>query len=281
MATHRGARRDGLRRVADDADGTRRRRLLSARLREPSRSRRRHADVVDLTPPGAEPHDLELTRARRGATYATRSSSSTLGGGFLPARRGRRRRAETDGRSTCSRAGRPARRRRGRERPARLARPDPLRADRPCDRRRARPSDGGRRIRRAARAARRGVRARARALRASRDRDEPRGVRPTSPTATSSSRSRSSACRPRPSPTRGDIAGLVDEVRGAGATTVFFEPLVSSDSPRPSRARRASRRPSLDPLEGLTTGAGGRAAPTTSASCAQNLAALRAALGCT
>ena len=127
--------RVGLRRERP-VGGRRRRRLLSARLRGGAGRVRRDRGRRP-TPPGAEPHDLELT-ARDVERSRTRRSSSTSGGGFQPAvedavdgpRRGRR--------STSSTTVRAGRRRDEGRRPARLARSDPLRAGRARDRRRAR-----------------------------------------------------------------------------------------------------------------------------------------------
>ena len=100
-----------------------------------SRSRPDCADVENLTPAGAEPHDLELTpgdvRAVDGAALVL-----YLGGGFMPALE--RALQDRDGpRSTCSRE--PSRRQRRRPRltgdPACLARSGALRSDGREDRR--------------------------------------------------------------------------------------------------------------------------------------------------
>ena len=85
---------------------------------------------------------------------------------------------------------------------------------------------------------------------------------------------------PEAEPDARDIERLVDEVRRTGATTVFVEPLVS-----PRLAETVAREAGvstavLDPLEGLTPEQIEAGADYFSVM-RENLAALRAALGCT
>jgi zinc transport system substrate-binding protein len=76
---------------------------------------------------------------------------------------------------------------------------------------------------------------------------------------------------PEAEPDARDIERLVDDVRRIGATTIFSEPLVSS---------RLAETVVLDPLEGLTPEQEDGGADYFSVM-RQNLAALRTALGCT
>ena len=85
---------------------------------------------------------------------------------------------------------------------------------------------------------------------------------------------------PEAEPDARDIAGLVDEVRRAGATTVFFEPLVSSRLADTVAREAGVSTAVLDPLEGLTPEQEDAGADYFTVM-RQNLAALRAALGCT
>jgi zinc transport system substrate-binding protein len=85
---------------------------------------------------------------------------------------------------------------------------------------------------------------------------------------------------PDAEPSAERIATLADEARRAGATTIFTEPLVSSSLAK-TLAREAGglRTAALDPLESLTPEQ--RAAGATYVSVMRgNLAALRSALGC-
>ena len=85
---------------------------------------------------------------------------------------------------------------------------------------------------------------------------------------------------PEAEPSAKDIAHLVDTVRSSGTTTVFFEPLIS-----PKLAQTVAREASvgtavLDPLEGLSTSRI-KAGADYFTVMRENLAALRKALGCT
>ncbi len=85
---------------------------------------------------------------------------------------------------------------------------------------------------------------------------------------------------PEAEPDARDIERLVDEVRRTGATTVFFEPLVSSRLAETVAREAGVSTAVLDPLEGLTPEQEDGGADYFSVM-RQNLAALRAALGCT
>jgi zinc transport system substrate-binding protein len=85
---------------------------------------------------------------------------------------------------------------------------------------------------------------------------------------------------PEAEPAAKDLERLVEDVREAGATTVFFEPLVSARlAETVAREARVSTAV-LDPLEGLTAEQRERGADYFSVM-RENLAALRTALGCT
>jgi zinc transport system substrate-binding protein len=85
---------------------------------------------------------------------------------------------------------------------------------------------------------------------------------------------------PEAEPDARDIDRLVDEVRRTGATTVFFEPLVSSRLAETVAREAGVSTAVLDPLEGLTPEQEDGGADYFDVM-RQNLAALRAALGCT
>jgi zinc transport system substrate-binding protein len=85
---------------------------------------------------------------------------------------------------------------------------------------------------------------------------------------------------PEAEPDARDIERLVDEVRRTGATTVFFEPLVSSRLAETVAREAGVSTAVLDPLEGLTPEHEDGGADYFSVM-RQNLAALRTALGCT
>lgn len=76
------------------------------------------------------------------------------------------------------------------------------------------------------------------------------------------------------------LARLIDEVRATGATTVFFEPLLSHELARTVAREAHVTAASLDPLEGLTPSQERRGSDYFSVM-AENLAALRKGLGCT
>ena len=190
-------------------------------------------DVTNLTPPGAEPHDVELSARDVEHDRDRRTSSSTWAAASSPALDDRDRGSVSARSSTSARI--PTA-----ERSARLARPRPVRRDR---RERIGEELGrepqAQRPRVTAPPARPRVRARPRAT-ASVARSSPATPRSaTSPTATASSRSRSPGSSPEAEPTPRELEHVVDQVRRAGATTVFFETLVS---PRARRDRRARGR---------------------------------------
>jgi zinc transport system substrate-binding protein len=85
---------------------------------------------------------------------------------------------------------------------------------------------------------------------------------------------------PESEPDAREIERLVDEVRRTGATTVFFEPLVSPRLAETVAREAGVRTAVLDPLEGLTPEQEDAGADYFSVM-RENLAALRAALGCT
>jgi zinc transport system substrate-binding protein len=85
---------------------------------------------------------------------------------------------------------------------------------------------------------------------------------------------------PEAEPDARDIERLVGEVRRTGVTTVFFEPLVSSRLAETVAREADVSTAVLDPLEGLTPGQEAAGVDYFSVM-RQNLAALRAALGCT
>jgi len=85
---------------------------------------------------------------------------------------------------------------------------------------------------------------------------------------------------PEAEPDARDIEALVDEVRHTGATTVFFEPLVSPRLAETVAREAGVETAVLDPIEGLTAEQQDAGADYFSVM-RQNLAALRTALGCT
>ena len=237
-------------------------------------------EVRNLTPAGAEPHDLELTpgtcvtcRPRRLVLY--------LGEGFMPGLETAV--AERHGRSIDLLAGqrlRPGSQEDGcLARPSRLARSGALCRHEPDDRRGARRRRGGRRTGSQARSARCVVPRRPRTLCAA-----PQIV--TSHAAFAYLAARYgleqiplAGLAPEAEPSARSLAHLVEMVRRSGATTVFFETLVS-----PKLAETVAREAGvstavLDPLEGLT-GAQQAAGADYFTVMRANLVALRKALGC-
>ncbi len=85
---------------------------------------------------------------------------------------------------------------------------------------------------------------------------------------------------PEAEPTPRDLERLVDDVRRAGATTVFFEPLVAPDLAETVARETGAATATLDPLEGLSEADVARGADYFSVM-RDNLAALRRALDCT
>ena len=85
---------------------------------------------------------------------------------------------------------------------------------------------------------------------------------------------------PEAEPAAKDLQRLVEEVRDSGATTVFFEPLVSARLAETVAREAGVSTASLDPIEALAPEEQERGADYFSLM-RENLAALRAALGCT
>jgi zinc transport system substrate-binding protein len=85
---------------------------------------------------------------------------------------------------------------------------------------------------------------------------------------------------PEAEPSARDIARLVDAVRASGATTVFFEPLVSPKLAQTVAREAKVKTAELDPIEGLSHDAIASGSNYFTVMRA-NLAALRTALGCT
>ena len=84
---------------------------------------------------------------------------------------------------------------------------------------------------------------------------------------------------PEAEPSAGDVADLVGEVERSGATTIFTEPLVSSKLADTVAREAGVATATLDPLEGLTH-ARLAAGDDYFSVMRENLAALRKALGC-
>ena len=208
-----------------------------------SRSRREQiggdgVDVRNLTPPGVEPHDLELS----GATSATIADADLvlyLGGGFQPA-------LEDAIDAHVGARGRPPRR--GRDpraagRSARLARSGPLRGDRRADRRGARPRGRGRAFAARLRALDREFRARPRRLRARRDRHEPRGVRLSGRALRARAGRDHRASRPRPSRRRATSRTSSTQVRARRRDDGLLRDARLAAARRDGRARGRRARP--------------------------------------
>jgi zinc transport system substrate-binding protein len=85
---------------------------------------------------------------------------------------------------------------------------------------------------------------------------------------------------PEAEPSARDIEQLVGEVRASGATTVFFEPLVSPRLAETVAREAGVRTAVLDPIEGVTPAHADHGADYFTLM-RDNLAALRRALGCT
>ena len=84
---------------------------------------------------------------------------------------------------------------------------------------------------------------------------------------------------PESEPSARELEALVEDVRESGATTVFFEPLVSSDLAETVAREAGVRTAVLNPLEGLTESEVDEGEDYVSVM-RDNLAALRTALGC-
>lgn len=81
---------------------------------------------------------------------------------------------------------------------------------------------------------------------------------------------------PETEPTPGELAQAAERAREVGATTVFFETLVSPAVAQAVADAIGAETAVLDPIEGLAVGAGG----DYSSVMRENLATLRTALGC-
>jgi zinc transport system substrate-binding protein len=88
-----------------------------------------------------------------------------------------------------------------------------------------------------------------------------------------------SGLTPEAEPAPGDLVDLVEKVKASGATTVFFETLVPDDLARTVAREAAATTAVLDPLEGLTEAEVDAGEDYFSVMRA-NLEALRQALGC-
>jgi zinc transport system substrate-binding protein len=84
---------------------------------------------------------------------------------------------------------------------------------------------------------------------------------------------------PEAEPSAKDIARLVDTVRSSGTTTVFFEPLISPKLAQTVAREAGVETALLDPLEGLSESRI-KAGATYFTVMRENLASLRKALGC-
>jgi zinc transport system substrate-binding protein len=84
---------------------------------------------------------------------------------------------------------------------------------------------------------------------------------------------------PETEPTPRQLEDVVDQVRRSGATTVFFEPLVSPDLAETVARETGARTAVLNPLEGLTEDEIARGEDYFTVM-RENLAALRTGLGC-
>jgi zinc transport system substrate-binding protein len=84
---------------------------------------------------------------------------------------------------------------------------------------------------------------------------------------------------PEGEPSPGELVGLVDEIEETGATTVFFETLVSPRLAQTVARESGAQTAVLNPLEGLTDAELDAGEDYVSVM-RENLAALRKALGC-
>ena len=230
--------------------------------------------MVNLTPPGAEPHDLELSPRDVGRVRDA-ALAVYAGDGFQPAVEEAVRGPQRAVRSTCSTARRAAvgdATRTSGSIPS-ASQPSRGRSRRRWGRR-PRPTTSSRGSTRST-ASTVGVSHGARAARSSRA-TRRSGI---SLPGTASCRSRWSGLQPEAEPGPREVERLVDEVRATGATTVFSEPLAS-----PALADAVAREAGvatavLDPLEGLTADEADTGADYFSVM-EKNLDVLRTALGC-
>jgi zinc transport system substrate-binding protein len=84
---------------------------------------------------------------------------------------------------------------------------------------------------------------------------------------------------PEAEPSPGDLANVVDQVRKTGATTIFFETLVSPRIAETVARETGAKTAALNPIEGLTPDESKRGENFFSVM-RSNLASLRTALGC-
>jgi zinc transport system substrate-binding protein len=84
---------------------------------------------------------------------------------------------------------------------------------------------------------------------------------------------------PEAEPTPRDLERVVDQVRAVGATTVFFETLISPRLAETVAREVGAKTAVLDPIEGLTEKEAAAGEDYFSVM-RENLAALRKALGC-
>ena len=232
----------------------------------------RGVDVSDLTPPGSEPHDLELTPSKV-RTIDEADVVLLLGHGFQPQVED----AAGSGQRVAYLLDTPGLARRDDDPHVWL---DPVRFSRVVERIGAllhRPARARRLVERLQRLDgeyRRGLaRCRRREIVTSHEAfgylADRYGLRQVAITGLS----------PEAEPTPGKLARVLDAVRETGATTVFFETLVSPRLAETVARETGARTAVLDPVEGLT-GAESDAGADYFSLMRRNLAALRAALGC-
>ena len=102
----------------------------------------------------------------------------------------------------------------------------------------------------------------------------------TSPSATASKQVAITGISPEAEPTPRDLEAVVDQVRAIGATTVFFETLVSPRLAETVAREVGATTAVLNPLEGPDRGARPQRGEDYFSVMRANLAALRKALGC-
>ena len=233
-------------------------------------------EVTNLTPAGAEPHDLEITPHDVGRVRSA-DLVLLLGRGFQPQVED----AAGSGDRVLRLLDTPGLRVRSNGDPHVWL--DPLRyaLHREADRRRPRSAGAAaeRFVGRLTLARPRisaGPRSRAGGTRSSRATRRS----PTSRSATASDRWRSRGSTPRPSRRPRDLGQVIATVRRAGATTVFGETLLSRRLADTVARETGARTAVLNPIEGLTSARGRSRRQDYFALMRANLAALRRGLGC-
>ena len=266
----------GLRLDAVDGSDQDRRRVLPARVRRRARSAGTHVDVTNLTPAGAEPHDLELAPRDVGRVRGRRPRA-LLGRRLSAAARGRCRAAAI---AFCALLDTPGLRAPADGDPHVWL--DPVRFARSSTRIGAAlgPPGRGRRARGRLRALDREYR---RASRTARGARSSRATPPsaTSPSATASADPDHRASTPEAEPTpRRSRASVVDHVARERRDDRLLRAarLAAARRDRRARGRRDDRR--ARPDRGPDRRRSSDAARTTSRSCARTSRALRKALGC-